>query len=89
MFFRVLIQERMAALLRGSHLGLAVAAVCATLLFALAHTTAMGPGFFLYLMAGAVYSGVYLLTRRISMAILVHWLTNTGHFILLDYPLPK
>ena len=89
MFFRVLIQEQIAAFLNYSTGGLILGAACATALFAIAHTTQIGAAFFLFLIAGAAYSGVYLLTNRISMAIWVHFVTNAGHFILLAYPLPK
>ncbi len=86
-FFRLLIQDYIASLFTNKHVGICVAAGIATLLFAFAHTTTFNAAFLLYLCVGAGYSAVYIYTRRLSMAIAVHFGVNILHFSFLEYPL--
>lgn len=86
-FFRLLLQDRLAQMMGNSPRGIVLALVIASVVFALVHTTVIGPAFLLFLLAGFVYGLVYTLSKRFSMALVVHFGTNLCHFLLLDYPL--
>ncbi len=86
-FFRLLIQKRLSLFFSNRTLGLWISAVVATLIFALAHSTEIGPGFMLYIFSGGVYSLVYAYTQRFSVALGLHFGTNILHFLLLEYPI--
>lgn len=87
-FFRLLLQNRLVHMMGNSRAAILAALGITALIFALAHTTIIGPAFFLFLFAGFVYGLVYTITKRFSMALVVHFGTNLSHFLLLEYPLP-
>lgn len=87
-FFRLLLQNRIMLMLGGGRVGILVSISIAALIFALSHTTKLGPAFLLFFIAGMVYAGTYALTRRFSAALFVHFGTNICHLLLLEYPLP-
>lgn len=86
-FFRVLLQDQISRYFRHRGLRLGVSVGVVSVLFALAHTTSIGPAFALYLFAGFVYAAVYARTQRLWASIGVHFGVNLFHFTLLQYPL--
>jgi membrane protease YdiL (CAAX protease family) len=86
-FFRLLIQKTLSSFFQDKTLGVFIAAVMATLIFTLSHTTTLGPALYLYCIAGALYSSIYAYTQQFSLAVAVHFGTNLFHFLLLEYPM--
>ncbi|MCP8899564.1 CPBP family intramembrane glutamic endopeptidase [Gilvimarinus xylanilyticus] len=86
-FFRLLLQNKLASLLPLHYRPRLIAALVATLVFALAHAPPTHPSFLLFLWAGGLYAWVYAATGRFSMALLTHFGVNILHFTLLRYPL--
>ncbi len=86
-FFRLLIQDKIASFFNHKAVGLWVAGSTASVLFAFSHTPTIGTAWFLFLIAGAIYSAVFAYTQRFTLAIAVHFGLNIMHFIFLEYPL--
>ncbi len=85
-FFRAFLQRRLALWLASFKYSLIVAWLIASLLFGCAH---LGGGISLFVVATAAglgYGWAYLKTGRFESAVLVHFLFNTTHFLLLTYP---
>jgi len=86
LFFRFFIQNHciqlFSKLKHGTYIGLAVS----SLLFALFHF-AGGPSFVaLAFISGLIYGGIYLRTKHLESAILLHFLINVVHFFFFSYP---
>ncbi|WP_394782361.1 CPBP family intramembrane glutamic endopeptidase [Undibacterium sp.] len=85
-FFRGLLQERIARLLRKLGWGALAAMAFSAVLFGMAH---LGGGMKLALLAalgGAGYAYAYQGSRKVEAAILAHFLLNAAHFIFFTYP---
>jgi uncharacterized protein len=85
-FFRGLLQTRIAAALRRFRWGAAAAIAISAGLFGLAHFA----GGWKYVsaagVAGVGYGLVLQQTRRLELSIFAHFLLNTTHFLLFTYP---
>ncbi|MCD9459705.1 CPBP family intramembrane glutamic endopeptidase [Marinibactrum halimedae] len=86
-FFRLLLQDGIASFFTNKKQGAFYALIATTLLFTLAHTTAFGPLFFLFLFSGFIYAFAYTYTKSLTVCISIHFGVNLFHFILLEYPL--
>lgn len=86
-FFRLLIQVQLSNFFAHKPWGKWLALIVTSLLFALSHSTQLGSAFILFFIAGTIYSFVYMYTKRLEIAIAVHFGVNITHFLLLDYPL--
>jgi len=86
-FFRLIFQRYIENIKANSIYLKIIAAVVATLLFALVHTSSFGPAFLLFFIVGGIYSAVYALTGRLLLCMLLHGAVNILHFIFLEYPL--
>lgn len=86
-FFRLLLQKQIVRYFQNRALGTGISVGLVSVLFALAHTAAIGPAFLLYLFAGLVYAAVYAKTQKLWASIAVHFGVNILHFTLLQYPL--
>jgi membrane protease YdiL (CAAX protease family) len=85
-FFRGLLQDRLAAVLKRSRSGEWIAIVVSALLFGLTH---IGGGMVYVILAslgglGSAYA--YYRTQRIEAAIVTHFVLNAVHFIGFTYP---
>ncbi|WNO10465.1 CPBP family intramembrane glutamic endopeptidase [Teredinibacter sp. KSP-S5-2] len=86
-FFRLLIQDRMTSFFSNPTIGMWVAGIFTSVLFAFAHSTTINKTWLLFFIAGAIYSAVFAYTQRFSMALAVHFGVNLMHFIFLRYPI--
>lgn len=86
-FFRVLLQSQIERFFSSRAVGMTIAVAVSSVLFALAHSGATGPVFFLFLFAGFVYAAVYARTRSLTVSIATHFGVNIIHITLLEYPL--
>ncbi|AKJ27112.1 hypothetical protein AAW51_0421 [Caldimonas brevitalea] len=85
-FFRGLLQERISSSRLGQAAGVWLPVAASTLLFGVVHFGG-GPVFLaLATVAGLGYSLAYQVTRRIEVAILVHFGVNAIHFFGFTYP---
>ena len=85
-FFRGFLQERMLQVLDGFRFAAPTAIAVSALLFGAAH---IGGGLtyaMLATVAGLVYAYAYHATRRVEVAIIVHFLVNAVHFVGFTYP---
>ena len=85
-FFRGLLQDRLAALLRHRRHGPALAVVIASLLFGAAHLAGGWKAGLLATMAGIGYGVAYQRSRKIETAIAAHFLLNAVQFLAFTYP---
>lgn len=85
-FFRLLLQDQIARFCKAK-VAIWVSVALVALLFSVSHSGAVGPAFFLYLIAGTVYALVYTVTRRLTVSVVTHFSVNVGHFVFLEYPL--
>lgn len=85
-FFRGLIQYRLAGLLKKFRLGGWIAIIASSILFGLAHFKGGLPYVALSTLAGIFYGYAFYISHRIESAILVHFLLNLTHFLLFTYP---
>jgi uncharacterized protein len=85
-FFRGLVQESLHRL-SSKPLGTALAAGASALLFGLAHFAGGVMYMVLASLAGLGYALVYQQSRRIEMAILLHFGFNLVHFLCFTYPM--
>ncbi len=89
-FFRGIIQNSLIHALKDKiRYSNPLAIVLASLLFGIAHIGGGWHYVILATFAGLVYGYAYHKTGRISIAILTHLSVNVGHFLLLEYPVPK
>lgn len=86
-FFRLLLQAQIERFFNSRTVGISIAVAVSSVLFALAHSGATGPVFFLFLFAGFVYAAVYARTRSLLASIATHFGVNIVHITLLEYPL--
>jgi uncharacterized protein len=86
-FFRLLLQRQIQRFFVNKTVGITVAVLLSATIFALAHTAAVGPMFYLFLLAGLVYALVYVYTGRLTASIATHFGVNMAHILFLEYPL--
>ena len=85
-FFRGFIQKSLTEHWQHHRWGNMAALALAAMLFGLAHF-AGGPIYMvLAALAGAFYGWSYQRSGSVEMAVLSHWLLNTGHFLFFTYP---
>lgn len=85
-FFRGVIQEKLASAFRRSTLSVWLPITISTIMFAIAH---FGGGLVYVCLAGIAglgYSIAYALTRRIEAPVLTHFAVNLVHFVGFTYP---
>ncbi|MDP5009557.1 MAG: CPBP family intramembrane metalloprotease, partial [Glaciimonas sp.] len=85
-FFRGVLQERLAGLLPSSTMAAIIVVLCSAALFGVAH---IGGGIIyvsLATLSGIGYAYAYHATKRVEAAILVHFIVNAVHFIGFTYP---
>lgn len=87
-FYRGFVQAKLTSLFKNSLWGNIAALVGASLLFMISHIHwSPNPALLAFtFIAGLFYGSVYLYTRRIESAILVHFLLNVTHMIFFSYP---
>ncbi len=83
---RGLLQQRLALWWRSYRSGQYLAWLIASFSFGLAHMPGGANAFWLASVAGLGYGWVYLRTGKIESAVVVHFLVNTSHVLLLTYP---
>ena len=86
-FYRVLVQNKLAEFLGKQKRARLIAAGLTTLIFALSHSAAIGPEFFLFVLVGSIYTAVYVATGSLLATVATHFGVNIIHFIFLEYPL--
>ncbi len=86
-FFRLLLHWQIARTVRRVWLGQTLAIVSVSAVFALVHAPITHAYFALFLVAGLLYSLIFALTGRYSMAVVCHFVVNAVHILLLPYPL--
>ncbi|MYM61962.1 CPBP family intramembrane glutamic endopeptidase [Pseudomaricurvus sp. HS19] len=89
LFFRRLIQDSIARLIRPQALSALVAILLTSWLFLVAHGIWYPTGTVTMLFAGAslLYAAVYQFSGRVELSILCHFMVNLLHILLLPYPL--
>ena len=85
-FFRGLLQDRLAALLKSTRFGGWSAVIVSAILFGLTHIGGGLPYVVLASMVGLGSAYAYYRTQRIEAAIVTHFMLNAAHFIGFTYP---
>lgn len=86
-FFRPLLQYRLALFFKNRTLGRILAICLVGILFSLVHVPYSHQLFTLYLVAGLIYGIVFDLTNRLSMSIACHFGVNALNIVFFTYPL--
>lgn len=89
LFFRRWFQQGLINLLPAKPWAGLVCVLATSYVFLLAHGILLPDSetAFLYLLASLLYAGIYQLTRRVELAVVVHFSMNMSHILLLPYPL--
>ncbi len=85
-FFRFFIQNNVILVFKKFKHGQLIGLLLSSLLFGLFHFSGGISFVFLAFISGLIYGGVYLKTKRLESAILVHFVVNFMHFIFFSYP---
>lgn len=85
-FFRFFLQNNLTTIFKKFKHAEIYALVLASLIFGLFHFSGGLAFVFLAFISGLLYGGVYLRTKYIESAILLHFLVNLTHFFFFSYP---
>lgn len=85
-FFRFFLQNNLTAVFKKFKHADICGLVLASLIFGLFHFSGGLAFVFLAFVSGLMYGGIYLRTKYIESAILLHFLVNLTHFFLFSYP---
>ena len=85
-FFRFFLQNNLTAIFKKIKHAEIWGLILASLIFGLFHFSGGWAFVFLAFVSGLVYGGVYLRTKYIESAILLHFLVNLTHFFFFSYP---
>jgi hypothetical protein len=85
-FFRFFIQNNLTAIFKKFKHAEIWGLILASLIFGLFHFSGGWAFVFLAFISGLLYGGVYLRTKYIESAILLHFLLNLTHFFFFSYP---
>jgi membrane protease YdiL (CAAX protease family) len=85
-FFRFFLQNNLVIVFKKFKHAEILGLILASLIFGLFHFSGGLAFVFLAFVAGLLYGGVYLKTKYIESAILLHFLVNLTHFFLFSYP---
>ena len=85
-FFRFFIQNNLTAIFKKFKHAEIWGLILASLIFGLFHFSGGWAFVFLAFISGLLYGGVYLRTKYIESAILLHFLVNLTHFFFFSYP---
>ena len=86
LFFRFFIQNNLVKILGEGKNKQIIGLFLASSLFGIAHFSGGISFVLLAFVAGLFYGGIYLKTKRLEMAILLHFLLNSLHFFFFSYP---
>jgi membrane protease YdiL (CAAX protease family) len=85
-FFRFFLQNNLTAIFKKVKHAEIWGLILASLIFGLFHFSGGLAFVFLAFVSGLLYGGVYLRTKYIESAILLHFLVNLTHFFFFSYP---
>ncbi len=86
LFFRFFVQNSCIAAFKKFKYGTALGLVLSSLLFASIHFSGGLNFVILAFISGLIYGGVYLKTKHLESAILLHFSINAVHFFFFSYP---
>lgn len=86
LFFRFFVQNNCIAVFKKFKYGTALGLVLSSLLFASIHISGGVSFVILAFVSGLIYGGVYLKTKHLESAILLHFSINAVHFFFFSYP---
>jgi uncharacterized protein len=86
LFFRFFIQDNIVGLLTKLKYGKIIGLVLTSFLFGLCHLPAGIILATLAFISGLLYGGIYLITKRLEAAVLLHFTVNFIHLICFSYP---
>lgn len=85
-FFRFFLQNNLTTIFKKFKHAEILGLILASLIFGLFHFSGGWAFVFLAFISGLLYGGVYLRTKYIESAILLHFLVNLTHFFFFSYP---